>query len=162
MARKPTGNPVGRPQKEINWEEFEKLCELQCTQSEIAGFLKIHPETLSNRVGEHYGEDYSSIYKRYSEGGKCSLRRHQFLLSKKNSSMAIWLGKQWLGQKDISKEEMQDIAKDLINAVREAETNAGNGKANRSILENQQPLLDQGFTGQTHQVSNELGAESPI
>jgi hypothetical protein len=29
-----------------------------------------------------------------------SLRRYQFDLAENNATMAIWLGKQWLGQKD--------------------------------------------------------------
>ena len=39
-------------------------------------------------------------YKRFSDGGKASLRRNQLHLSKTNAAMAIWLGKQKLDQKD--------------------------------------------------------------
>lgn len=100
MARKPTGNPVGRPEKEIDWQMFEQLCGIQCTQSEICSFLKINDDTLRTRVLNYYGDEYSNIYKKYAETGKCSLRRYQFALAKKNTAMAIWLGKQYLGQKD--------------------------------------------------------------
>jgi hypothetical protein len=104
MARKPTGGKVGRPRAVIDWNLFEQLCSIQCTGSEIASVLKIHQDTLSDRTKEQYGDDYSIVYKRYSEGGKSSLRRNQFIQSKKNTTMAIWLGKQWLGQKDHEKE----------------------------------------------------------
>jgi len=97
-------NPDGRPQKDIDWELFQELCELQCTQVEIANCLKIHPNTLSDRVKEKYKDDYSMIYKKYSDKGKTSLRRYQYLMSKKNPTMAIWLGKNWLGQKDAAQE----------------------------------------------------------
>ncbi len=100
MARKPTGNPTGRPIKEVDWTSFEKLCGLHCTQSEIASFLDIHHETLIYKAEEKYGVPFSSVYKRFQEGGKCSLRRNQFAMSSTNASMAIWLGKQYLGQKD--------------------------------------------------------------
>ena len=91
----------GRPRKEINWELFESLCQLQCTQVEIASVLKVDSETLRDHARVQYNEpDFSLIYKRFSEGGKASLRRNQYNLSKKNASMAIWLGKQWLGQRD--------------------------------------------------------------
>lgn len=101
-------NPQGRPPKRIDWDEFEKLCELQCTQSEIASFFRIHPNTLSDHVVKVYEEDYSTIYKRYSESGKCSLRRAQFKLAQKNASMSIFLGKQtqWLGQTDTPVEQI--------------------------------------------------------
>jgi hypothetical protein len=100
MARKPTGNPIGPPPKEIDWKLFEQLCSFQCTQSEIASCLKIHIDTLRDRCAEQYGEEYSNVYKKYSEEGKCSLRRYQFVQAKTKPNMAIWLGKQWLSQKD--------------------------------------------------------------
>ena len=90
----------GPKPKEINWQLFEDLCSLQCTQSEMASVLHIHIDTLRDRAVAHYEDQYSNVYKRFSEGGKTSLRRFQFNLAKKNTTMAIWLGKQWLGQKD--------------------------------------------------------------
>jgi hypothetical protein len=36
----------------------------------------------------------------FSEGGKASLRRRQWELAQKNTAMAIFLGKQYLGQRD--------------------------------------------------------------
>lgn len=96
----PTGKPMGRPEKPLDWHQFEELCELQCTQTEIASFFRIHANTLHDKVVENYGCSYSEAYKKLSENGKCSLRRNQFVLSKTNAGMAIWLGKQWLGQKD--------------------------------------------------------------
>lgn len=113
MARKPTGNPTGRPQNPIDWKLFEQLCGLLCTQSEIASMLGIHQDTLRDRVLEEYGEDYSSTYKKYSEVGKCSLRRNQVVLSKKNATLAIWLGKQWLGQVDTPTEV--SVSADTVN-----------------------------------------------
>lgn len=159
MARKPTGNPTGRPPKEINWETFEQLCALQCTQEEMAGFLHISRDTLSDRVKTNYGEDYSTTYKKFSESGKCSLRRNQFVLSKKNASMAIWLGKQWLGQRDINREEVRDIVEELKDAIREVEKGNGSNEISRSNLEAEQPLLHQRQSGQQTEILNELGPE---
>ena len=133
MARKPTGNPVGRPQKEINWDQFEQLCALQCTQTEIANMFHIHDETLSIRVRGNYGEDYSTVYKRFADSGKCSLRRNQFVLSKTNAAMAIWLGKQWLGQKDHIPEAQvnEEINKRFIEVMQQL----GNIQSERKISE---------------------------
>jgi hypothetical protein len=101
MARKPTGKPNGRPPTiEIDWKLFEQLCFIQCTQSEIASFFKITHDSLIAHVEKNYGDSYSSVYKRFSDGGKSSLRRTQFRLAEKNTAMAIWLGKQYLGQSD--------------------------------------------------------------
>lgn len=91
---------MGRPKAEIDWNLFEQLCGIQCTQSEMASMLKINVDTLRDRVEENYNDTFSTIYKKFTENGKCSLRRNQFALSKTNTAMAIWLGKQWLGQTD--------------------------------------------------------------
>lgn len=93
-------NPDGPPKKDMDLRLFEELCALQCTKSEIASCLKLDVDTVVTKVEQHYKEDYSIIYKRYSEEGKCSLRRHQYIQSKKNPTMAIWLGKHWLDQKE--------------------------------------------------------------
>jgi hypothetical protein len=113
MARKPTGKPVGAPQKVINWELFEQLCAIQCTQSEMASMLKVHTDTLRDRAKANYGEEYSDVYKRFAECGKCSLRRYQFVQSKTNTSMAIFLGKNWLGQTDGREEKIPPNDKNI-------------------------------------------------
>ena len=92
---------MARPQIEINKEHFEKLCNLQCTLNEIAGFFKCSPDTIENWCKRTYQVSFSDAYKKYSQNGKISLRRHQFKLAEKNASMAIWLGKQYLGQTDV-------------------------------------------------------------
>ena len=100
MARKPTGRPNGRPKKEIDKEQFEKLCGLQCTLEEIAGFFNCSEDKINKWCKDIYGECFSWIYKIYSQTGKVSLRRAQFELAKHNATMAIFLGKQMLAQKE--------------------------------------------------------------
>lgn len=89
---------MGRPKAVIDWKLFEEACYIQCTQAEICSLVRVNTDTLSKHVVEHYGETYSEVYKKFSDGGKMSLRRMQFNLAKKNTGMAIWLGKQYLGQ----------------------------------------------------------------
>ena len=89
---------MARPRKEIDMTQFEKLCALQCTESEICSFFEITNKTLYRLCQDHYGESFSNVYKSKSEMGKISLRRYQFRLAEHNVSMAIFLGKQWLGQ----------------------------------------------------------------
>ena len=95
---------VGRPRVEIDWELVEYLCTIQCTPEEIAGALNIHRSTLTDRATLYYKEEFSAVHKRFAENGKASLRRAQWKQSKTNTSMAIWLGKQYLGQRDVDKE----------------------------------------------------------
>lgn len=100
MPRKPTGRKVGRPEKHIDKEQFEKLCFLQCTQIEFEGFLNVDDMTLNKWCKKTYGMNFSEVYKLKKGNGKVSLRRKQWQLAETNPTMAIWLGKQWLGQTD--------------------------------------------------------------
>lgn len=103
---------AGRPKKDIDWKMFESLCAIQCTQAEISSIMRVDSETLREHARIEYNEeDYSLIHKKFSECGKVSLRRNQYNLSKKNATIAIWLGKQWLGQKD---EPSSDIAPESL------------------------------------------------
>lgn len=86
-------NPVGRPRKEIDIEVLKGLARIQCTMSEMAAVLGIHVDTLR--------DNYSNVIEQERENGKASLRRIQFGLAQKgNVAMAIWLGKQLLGQRE--------------------------------------------------------------
>jgi hypothetical protein len=90
----------GRPRKEISWDAFEEMCNIQCTQGEIAAVMRISVDTLRDRAVDHYGEPFSVTYNKFTENGKSSLRRLQFKLAKTNAGMCIWLGKQYLNQRD--------------------------------------------------------------
>lgn len=97
---------MARPRKEIDSEQFEKLCALQCTLKEIAGWFGCSEDTIERWCKDTYQDEndqpmgFADVYKKYSADGKISLRRFQFKQAEKNPSMAIWLGKQWLGQRD--------------------------------------------------------------
>ena len=91
----------GRPKINIDKSNFEGLCGLQCTLTDIADFFRCSEDTIQNWCKATYNENFSVVYKRYSVAGRISLRRSQFALAKKNATMAIWLGKQMLGQKDV-------------------------------------------------------------
>ena len=54
-----------------------------------------------------YGTTFSDIFKQKREIGKISLRRKQWKLAEKNATMAIFLGKQYLGQRDYSEVEVK-------------------------------------------------------
>ena len=100
MPRKPTGNPNGRPRKIIDQQEFEKLCALQCTLNEVCAWFRIDDNTLNKWCKETYGTTFSEVFKVKRGIGQVSLRRSQFQMAEKNPTMAIWLGKQYLGQRE--------------------------------------------------------------
>lgn len=90
----------GRPRIEIDKEQFQKLCELQCTQEEISAWFRVSHDTLERWCKREYGMYFKDIHKELRQGGLISLRRSQWKLAQKSAVMGIWLGKQYLGQKD--------------------------------------------------------------
>ena len=92
---------TGRPRKELDFPQFEKLCAICATEEEIAHWFDMTVDTLSARCKENYGETFSEVYKKFSSEGKMSIRRKQIEVAMSgNVSMLIWVGKQTLGQKD--------------------------------------------------------------
>ena len=113
---------MARPRKEIDQKQFENLCGLQCTLEEICGWFGVTDKTLNSWCKRTYSESFSEVFRQKRSTGKISLRRSQWRLAEKNASMAIWLGKQYLGQKDIvevgvEKDNVQDDA--LSESLRE-------------------------------------------
>lgn len=112
---------MARPKKEIDQDQFEKLCGLQCTEAEIMGWFDITDKTLTRWCKDTYGESFSEVYAKKREKGKISLRRAQFRLAEKSASMAIFLGKNYLGQRDVIEQtitEIEDLTPlaELLNA----------------------------------------------
>ena len=93
-------HPGGRPQIPIDQKQFEKLCGLQCTQEEITDFFSCSIDTLDRWCIRTYGQSFAKVFKEKRSGGKISLRRKQWLLADKSPAMAIFLGKNYLGQTD--------------------------------------------------------------
>lgn len=100
--QKTSGNPnMGRPRIEIDWKELDKLFYLQCTLVEIAGWFDCSEDTIELRVKEKHGITFTELSSKRSAKGKISIRRKQYQKAEEgNPTMLIWLGKQYLGQKD--------------------------------------------------------------
>ena len=113
-------NKGGRPRKEIDKKQFENLCGLQCTKEEICSFFELTDKTLESWCKRTYKAGFSEVFRQKRGKGKISLRRYQFELAKKNANMAIWLGKNYLGQKD-SVDVSVDTGQlaDLIDGLKE-------------------------------------------
>lgn len=91
---------MARPLKEISKTDFEKLCGLQCTKDEICSWFDVTDKTLESWCKRTYECGFSEVFAEKRGLGKISLRRYQFELAKKSAAMAIFLGKNYLGQKD--------------------------------------------------------------
>ncbi len=101
MKETPKKNKGGRPKIVIDYVMVEKFASMQCTYKEIAGFFDCSVSRLKK------DKEFIHHYKKGFESGKMSLRRIQWKLAEKNTAMAIWLGKQYLDQRD--KQEIDNI-----------------------------------------------------
>lgn len=91
---------MARPRIDIDMEQFKKLCAIQCTEEEIASWFKCSVDTIERWCRRELKMSFAEAFKTWSADGKISLRRNQFKMAEHNVSMAIFLGKQYLGQKD--------------------------------------------------------------
>ena len=85
---------MARPKKPIDYNLVSKLANIMCTQQEISTIVGCSVRTLQR------DKEFCRVFEKGKESGKMSLRRIQWNLASKNASMAIFLGKQYLGQTD--------------------------------------------------------------
>ena len=120
---------MGRPRKQIDKTEFEKLCFLQCTEREFCSWFDVSDETLNKWCKENYdGRTFLAVFKEKRENGLISLRRTQFQLAEKSPAMAIFLGKNLLGQTDKVEQTVNDVSEHkgiTINFADKGDGNAG-------------------------------------
>lgn len=100
MSEDQEKNKGGRPRIDIPVEELEKLSRLSCTLDEIAAYFSCSRDTIERRMKDE--PEVREAIERGRAHGKISLRRKQFQILEKtdNATMAIWLGKNILGQRD--------------------------------------------------------------
>lgn len=96
---------VGRPEKKIEKSDFESLLYIQCTLDEVRAFFDMKlggcsEDTVERWCKRTYGKNFADVAAEKRAIGRISLRRTQFELAKKNATLSIWLGKQYLGQRD--------------------------------------------------------------
>lgn len=92
---------MGRPLVVIDWDSFDALCYAQCTKWEISAYFKTSEDTLERAVKREKGVTFAVYFDEKRNKGLVSLRRQQFQVAMKGSpAMLIWLGKQYLGQKE--------------------------------------------------------------
>jgi len=116
---------MGRPRIPIDFKQFDLLCSILCTQEEIAAFFGCTIDTIENRVKEEKGVTFSEYYRQKSAAGKRSLRRKQYEIAQRgNVVMLIWLGKQWLGQRDVTQMEHSGGVKILRDSIPSTEKHA--------------------------------------
>jgi len=136
---------AGRPPLAIDQEQFEKLCSIHCTATEVAAWFRCSVDTIERWCQKTYQQTFAEIRVKKAEAGKVSLRRAMWQRALEgNVPLLIWLSKQHLGmtEKVEQKQETQisgqllvpamtkQSAKELLEKLRATENGVlnGNGK----------------------------------
>lgn len=106
---------MARPRKEIDQQQFENLCAIQCTEQEICDFFGVTPKTLAAWCRRTYeNRRFSQVFAEKRGMGRISLRRSQWKKAHAgDTALLIFLGKNYLAQADKleqkSEVEMNDV-----------------------------------------------------
>jgi AraC-like DNA-binding protein len=102
--------PTGRPRIELDDRAFEQvvaLARLHCTRADVAQVLGMSVSTLHRRLVERGHAGFDSLYQQGAAEARVRLRALQYQSALNGDvRMLIWLGKQWLGQKDVVEERL--------------------------------------------------------
>ncbi len=92
---------MSRPKTQIDWNKVNQYLKAQCDGVGIAGILGIHPNTLYIACEDEFKISFSEYSQQKKSEGKELLRAKQFSMAMEgDKTLCIWLGKQYLDQKD--------------------------------------------------------------
>jgi hypothetical protein len=107
---------MGAPKKEFDWEQFDLLCSFPevVTQSDISSVMKVSVDTCADKIRAAHNMTFSE-YRTQKQGGfrsRLLKAQYEVAIKKQNVAMLIWLGKNYLNQRepklDISMEVKDD------------------------------------------------------
>lgn len=112
------------PDRWVDLKQVLYWMDLGATQEEIAGAQHVSVDTLKRRIKEETGQTFAQLKEKSCGMAKIKLRNNQYRMSEKNASMGIWLGKQWLGQRDVPLEikEFNGKLAELLERLGKIET----------------------------------------
>lgn len=107
---------MGRPKKEFDKKIFQDLVGLGCTQEEICWFFRDETGKSANidTLTRWCKREFDMTFQEYFRQNGCialkiQLRRNQMNLSKSSAAMAIFLGKNLLGQTDRVEQTVMEV-----------------------------------------------------
>lgn len=130
--------------QKIEWSErefdiFEGLCAKFCEQKEIANIMGVSIRWLNKMCKEHYFDlddgrpmTLSEVQDRFRARGLLKVRDKQWeAIEKGNTTMLLWYGKNYLGQKD--NPTVDNSLEEIKNNVSSLAEILQNPKENREI-----------------------------
>lgn len=103
-AARENGTKGGRPRRQLDPQErdfFDAMCGAGALEADIAEVLKVDRKTLDTICKRDYGMGFSAYRQQKLGAGRAKLAAKQLQLALDgNVVMCIWLGKQWLDQRE--------------------------------------------------------------
>ena len=113
-----TKRKAGKPFTPIDYPQLIEMCGLMCTGEECASILGVSYDTLSRALKRDHGLTFPEFFRRHSVPALVRLRQAQFETATSGSvPMQIWLGKQWLGQREPDRQIQDDDITDLLRRL---------------------------------------------
>ena len=112
---------IGRPPKEIKWEQV--LIKMQAGNSErkIAFDLNIHVDTLRDRFHDHFGISFSTYAANALQDRNENIEYRQYTKALEGDTrLLVWLGEVWVGQKapdNTASQKQETDFQSLINLL---------------------------------------------
>lgn len=91
---------MARPRKTINWTQVGKLCELHCTQEEIASFFDVSLDTIERDCVRTKKYSFAEFHRKKKDKGKVSAKRKAFSMVGVNPAVTIFWLKNHCGMSD--------------------------------------------------------------
>lgn len=114
---------MARPEADIDWKKVDAYLQAHCNGTGIAGLLGISAETLYRACKRDHKIGFDEYSQQKKAEGKELLKAKQFETAMSgNVSMQIWLGKQYLGQRDKSDVEQSGTSTQINVIVDSVET----------------------------------------
>jgi len=125
-----TREGAGRKAVEIDPVQLEKLCVMQASDEDLAGYFNVSVRTIQNRRKQ---PGTAEVMRRGNARGRINIRGAQMrMLEKGNPSMGIWLGKCQLGQRETSSTRIRlkkiRSAQDVGKAAEKVTRDSARGK----------------------------------
>lgn len=98
--------PVGRPRIELDPKQAKIFGYFRATYDTMAEQMECHVDTIRQAMQDDKSE-FSKEYKKGFSGMKMKLSEAQVktAIEDRNPTLLVWLGKQYLGQKDMPESE---------------------------------------------------------
>lgn len=101
---------LGRKLVEIDWVQFEKLCEIHCTEEEIAGWFRCSVDTIARACLREHNLSFAELRAQKAGRGKIGIRRKLFQIAMDgNLGALIWLSKQHLGMSEKIEQSTENL-----------------------------------------------------